>query len=244
MTDTRDGRTAAERVIGFGKDLVVLLRDAALLVLAGLLLLFPQHFNGLLVRAGFEEGSIAGFKWKAKLVEADDSLKDARATIATLQAQLDKAANALHEAQSSVGDQSLKSELGQIHDESRRVTAASAAVEAAVQSTIADQATLVEKAQTAVAPNGDWGVVFGSDVSLPAAQDEIKRAARNGLPGAAVYFRNGYFASIAVAGSRSAAQGSLAAARQFRQDAYIASMSSWCRSPAQRDGFIECRTRP
>ena len=244
MTDTRDGRSVVERMIGLGKDLVVLLRDAALLVLAGLLLLFPQHFNDLLVNAGFEEGSIAGFRWKAKLVEADDALKDARATIGTLQAQLDKAANALHEAQTSIGDQSLKTELGLIHDESRRVTAASAAVEAAVQSTITAQATLVEKAQTAVAPNGDWGVVFGSDVSLPAAQHEIRRAARNGITGASVYFRNGYYASIAVAGNRSAAQGLLAAARQLRHDAYIASMSSWCRSPVQRDGFIECQARP
>ena len=171
-------------------------------------------------------------------------MTDARVAIATLQAQLDTAANALREAQTSIGDQSLKTELGLVHDDSRRVTAASAAVEAAVQSTITTQATLVEKAQTAVAPNGDWGVVFGSDVSLPAAQHEIRRAARNGITGASVYFRNGYYASIAVAGNRSAAQGLLAAARQLRHDAYIASMSSWCRSPVQRDGFIECQARP
>src|SRR5947207_6195399 len=59
--------SAVERTVAVSKDIIVVLRDATLLGLAGLLLVFPARFNDLLVSAGFEEGSIVGFKWKAKL---------------------------------------------------------------------------------------------------------------------------------------------------------------------------------
>ncbi len=72
------------------KDFVALLRDTILLVFGVLLLIFPTTFNGLLVNAGFEEGSVVGFKWKAKLVESDQALKEAQANITDLTAQNEK----------------------------------------------------------------------------------------------------------------------------------------------------------
>jgi hypothetical protein len=95
-----------DRFIGLGKDFVALLRDAALLGLAGLLLLFPTKLNDVLVSAGFEEGSIVGFKWKANLLLADEALKSAQETIASLQAQLDKTTKALGEAHARTHERS------------------------------------------------------------------------------------------------------------------------------------------
>ena len=54
--------------IDVAKNLFALLRDIALAALAVLLLVFPTTFNDRLTQAGFEEGSFAGLKWKAKLV--------------------------------------------------------------------------------------------------------------------------------------------------------------------------------
>ncbi|MCU0838686.1 MAG: hypothetical protein MUE49_08175 [Rhodospirillales bacterium] len=232
-----------ERFVAFAKDIVALLRDAALMVLAGLLLLFPARFNDLLVSAGFEEGSLVGFKWKAKLVEADQALNEAQATIAQLQAQLDRATKALGEVKAGIGDAALKAEIAQIAEDSERLTAATAAVQDTVKSTITAQASLVERAQTAVGASAGWGVVFGSDVSLAAAQDETLRAARAGIPAASIYFRNGYFASIAVVDDRGLAQQYLAKARTFRADSYVASMATWCLTPQPRAGYIECAPR-
>jgi hypothetical protein len=89
---------------------------------------------------------------------------------------------------------------------------------------------------------GGWGVVFGSDISVKAAQDEITRASTKGIPMAKLYLRNGYYASIAVVDNRSTAQEFLAIAKTFRPDAYIASMATWCRNPQPRDGFVECQS--
>jgi len=70
--------------VSLGKDLVALLRDGAIFVLALLLIVFPLQFNSILVNAGFEEGSLVGFKWKSTLVESDRALKDAQGTISDL----------------------------------------------------------------------------------------------------------------------------------------------------------------
>jgi len=87
-----------------------------------------------------------------------------------------------------------------------------------------------------------WGVIFGSDRTIDGARDEIRRAERSGIPSAALFLRNGYYASIAVTDDRDTAESYLAIARGFRGDAYIASMEKWCIDPAPRDGFTECRT--
>ena len=234
------GSSILDRLINVGKDLVALLRDGALVMLALLLLLFPAKFNELLVRAGFEEGSIVGFKWKANLLEANDALQNAQVTISDLKAQLDKANGALLEAQRKIDDPALRKSITELEAENTRLNEATRQVEASVRATIASNELLVEKAQASISARGGWGVVFGSDVSLNAAGDEIKRATQRGIEGAAVYYRNGYYASIAVVESRSKAQEYLDIARTFRPDAYIASMATWCRNPQPQEGFTAC----
>lgn len=86
----------------------------------------------------------------------------------------------------------------------------------------------------------EYGVVFGSDKKLDAASDEIRRAKRNGIAGATIYFRNDYFASIAPAASQAEADRILGIVRAFRSDAYATRMQSWCLHPQQRDGYVEC----
>lgn len=141
------------------------------------------------------------------------------------------------------GHQVAAAEINRLADENRRTSAASMQVAAAVRQSIAATAPLVEKAQATLESTAGWGVVFGSDVSIAAARDEIARAERRGVAPAGVYFRNGYYASIAVVDSREKAEGFLSIVKEFRPDAYVAPMDRWCRNPQPREGFTECAGR-
>ena len=234
-------KNPASNLIGLGKDLVALLRDFALFVLALLLLVFPTTFNGVLTKAGFEEGSLVGFKWKSKLVESDAALKEARATITDLKAQLDKTSQALTDAQAKLNDPSLKDTLAKLEEENKQLNAASSKVEASVANTIASNASFVEKAQTAVSTNTAWGVVFSGDATLDAAKYEVEVVApKLGIPNASIYFRQGSYRSVSVVEHRTQAEQVLPKAKQRRADAYIVNMSNWCPSINEKNGYREC----
>jgi len=240
MADQSAPRSLIDTWLSRGKDLVALLRDGALILLALLLIAFPSSLNDILVRAGFEEGSIVGFKWKARLVESDEALKTAQETISSLQEQLKKTTEALAQATATSGDADLKSRAVAISKESEQVSSASVAAQATVTATIQSNAPLVERAQATTTSLSTWGVVFGSDKTIPEARDEIRRARANGLPEGTIYFRNGYYASIIITESRNTAAEYLAITRAFRGDSYIARIESWCRNPKSREGYIEC----
>lgn len=86
-----------------------------------------------------------------------------------------------------------------------------------------------------------WAVVFGSDPTLGAAQDELRRAGRNGVEDTGIYLRNGYYASVALRADRAEADLVLGVVRRFRSDAYVTDMRKWCREPQARDGFVACQ---
>ncbi len=74
-----------ENYVSLAKDLLVLFRDGAIIILAVLLIAFPLKFNSILVEAGFEEGSIVGFKWKSKLLESNETLEKANLSLVALE---------------------------------------------------------------------------------------------------------------------------------------------------------------
>ena len=229
-----------ERWLGIGKDLFALLRDSSLFGLALLLVAFPRQLNDVLTSAGFEEGSIVGFKWKARLVESDDALKTANATIESLQAQLKQANAALAAATSAVPPGELRSQLSTVEQSGRKLEQTTADASTVLRSTLAQNAPLVERAQSTLPGGGPQAVVMGSDRTLEAARDEVRRAAGAGIANVAVYQRNGYFATIATTDTRDQAAEVLRIARGFRPDAYVTRLSAWCLNPTPRDGFTEC----
>jgi hypothetical protein len=139
----------AGAALTMGKDAVALLRDAALFFLGILLILFPGQFNSMLVRAGFEEGSIVGFTWKKKLVESDDALQKAQATISELQHKNDELVVALTEAKTHSQDSAFDTRVDRLRDDNRRLKDATQQVQAAVSQTIDSNVPLVQKALAA-----------------------------------------------------------------------------------------------
>lgn len=238
--DSRPPARGIERWLSVGKDLFALLRDGSLFVLAALLLFFPKSLNDVLTSAGFEEGSIVGFKWKAQLVESNDALTAANATIESLQGQLKQANDALAAARAAVPSGDLRTRIETVEQSGRQVEQRSAGASDMVRSTISANAPLVERAQRSATAIGPQAVIMGSDKTLDAARDEVRRANRAGIANVAIYFRNGYYATIAVADSRDRADETLQIARGFRPDAYVARLAAWCVNPTTREGYTEC----
>ncbi|QLQ31031.1 MAG: toll/interleukin-1 receptor domain-containing protein [Candidatus Thiothrix singaporensis] len=87
---------------------------------------------------------------------------------------------------------------------------------------------------------GDFGVLFGNEKNIAAAQDDIRQAAGKGVSPTGLYLRKGYYAGIAVVDSQTLADKYLEIIKTFRPDAQIRSMQDWCPSQRRHDGFIEC----
>ena len=132
--------------VSLGKDLVSLLRDGAIFVLALLLIAFPVQFNAILVNAGFEEGSVVGFKWKSKLVESDKALKDAQSTITDLQAKNDELVKALADTNDKLKDPKLMAQAERLQDENSKLKDATQQVQTTVSNAIESNSPLVAKA--------------------------------------------------------------------------------------------------
>ena len=130
------------------KDIVALLRDSSLFLLAVLLVVFPAKFNSMLVDAGFEEGSVVGFKWKSKLIESNRALEDAQLTISKLQTKNDELLKALSDANSKSNDPKLLDRLAKLEEENKTLKTSTQNVQARVSDSIEANAPLLEKAMS------------------------------------------------------------------------------------------------
>lgn len=240
----KTGVLSVSGIVATGKDLVAFLRDALIFLLALLLLFFPKKLNDKLVEAGFEEGSVVGFKWKAGLAQSDISLKEAQASITDLRAQLDSVSHLLSQASQRVDDPAFQQKVARLETQTQQLTTASLKTQASVKSTITANASLVKTAQVNLNENNSWGVVFSGDASLDAAKYEVGLAARRyGIPDAVVYYRQGMYRSVALADTREEAEELLLKARKRSKDAYIVPMATWCPSAGDKEGYQQCAVK-
>lgn len=242
MTEKRNDRYLSG-FVATGKDLVAMLRDGMLLLIAVLLIGWPQTINSILVEAGFEEGSFAGVKWKAKLTQSDETLLKAQATIADLREQNEKLNKALSEVKSQIASAEVKEDIAKLDQLNVRLTASSAKVQAAVETTTSANAPLIQKVQASTGTVATWGVVYGGDRTLGDAKYEVQTIApKLGLTNAAIYYRNNSFRSVATTTDRLQAEQLLKKAKERRKDSYLVNMSTWCPSTTERNGYVECLT--
>lgn len=149
----RSWRDTVAGLVGLAKDLVAVLRDGSLFLLALLLIVFPTHFNTILVNAGFEEGSVVGFKWKSKLRDSNEALEQAQAALTQLQAKNDELVAALRDAgQAGQGDAKLAERLQVLERENEALKSSSVSAQTRVAESIEANAPLLEKAQASTAP--------------------------------------------------------------------------------------------
>ena len=231
------------RFTATGKDLVAMLRDAMLLLIAVLLIGWPQTINSILVEAGFEEGSFAGVKWKAKLTQSDDILLKAQATIADLKEQNNILNSPLSEIKPQIDSVAVQAKIAKLEQINTHLAVSSARVQEAVKATASANATLVQKAQVASGTVVTWGVVYAGDRTLDAAKYEVQTIAQKlGLTNAAIYFRQGSYRSVAASTDRLLAEQFLKKVKERRKDSYIVNMSTWCPDITEKDSYFECST--
>ncbi|MCX7060838.1 MAG: hypothetical protein NTZ11_08080 [Gammaproteobacteria bacterium] len=153
----RSVSAAIASLLSLGKDLVALLRDGSLFLLAVLLLAFPTQFNAMLVAAGFKEGSVAGFKWQASLGETDRALEKAQETISQLQRKNDELAKTLGEASQRIvgGDGQLKAQIVELQQGNRTLSESVQSVQTRVDERLLSNQQLVASADRMKAAPAD-----------------------------------------------------------------------------------------
>ncbi len=116
--------------------------------------------------------------------------------------------------------------------------------QALIQTTALPQTSGASTAtQTYPDPEGTWGLIFGGDTSLEAAQHEVtKTAASMGIGSGTIFRRAGSFRSVKVFVSRAEAEDALGKARAVRPSSYVVNMSNWCLTSIDRQGYFECST--
>lgn len=134
-------------IVSICKDIVTLLRDGTLFLLAIFLVAFPSKINSMLIDAGFKEGSVAGFKWEASLINSNQSLEEANAKIADLQKENDEQIKALSEARAQLKDTALKQRITLLESESVTQKQSTEMVQSVVEQSIKTNRMLVEKTQ-------------------------------------------------------------------------------------------------
>ncbi len=88
---------------------------------------------------------------------------------------------------------------------------------------------------------GPWGVVIGYDENLKAAQDEQKRALKNGYQRAEIYLRQNAFQTVIPFDNKERAQENLKKIHQnIREDSYIVNLENWCKKKEEKDGYYQC----
>jgi hypothetical protein len=228
-------------LIGSGKDLVALLRDLLLFLIALLLLFFPSTLNNVLKNAGFVEGNVAGFKWEANLIASDSALKRSQGTIVSLQLQLDSMSSMLKEAQKKISDPEFNDKIASLEKSSAQVNLAATQTQVSVKKAISSNRALVRNEQNAVNMSVPLGVVISGDATLQGATDEVKIiASRYGIPGASIYLRDRSYRTVYVTSDRGEAEQILSLAKKRRNDAYIVTMDSWCPDSESLNGYQRC----
>ena len=227
--------------VAIGKDIVALLRDGALLVMAVLLIFWPTRVNSILVDAGFEEGSFAGLTWKAKLSETDDALVEAQATIEDLRTQNHKLSEALEGTKNAIANAEVKENITKLQRLNDQLDDSSALVQQMAKAATSANAPLVRRFQERAGTVVTWGVVYGGDPTLGSARHEVEVVARRlGLSNASVYLRQGSYRSVATTTDRLEANRLLERAKKRREDAYVVNMEKWCPDAVEKSGYQEC----
>lgn len=240
--DQNASRTAIHRErLGFYRDASTFLRD----ILIGGLILFcvmrPDVVRSWLSALGVSKATFLGFELtpgnERELAATIDGLRQQRdAAIFERNSLAEKAAAALRELEQLKGsDPALRGEIASIEASTRPTQPPAGSQARKIQN------ELIEGAQRTLGSAEGWGVIFGGDVSLEAAQTEVDWARRNGLNNVGIVRRQGSFRSIVfVARSAEAAEQVRRLVSRRRPDSYVVNLASWCPNLVERNGYREC----
>lgn len=233
--------------IGTGKDLLALLRDGALVLLFLMLLVMPNVIGDRLSRAGFEEGSLMGFKWKKKaedysegVIKLKQALEAANRQVIAQSAQLRATSAQLDKLRANASSPQQAAILDRLSKANQRLAQQSIATSAKVADQLRSSQSLVLDARETLGAAPQWAVVMGGDRTLAEAQVESRMAAMRGMPSVGIYLRQGSYRTVALAADRAAADALLPNARVRTRDAYVVRFDRWCPKREAVEGYVRC----
>lgn len=156
-----EGKSNLESFVGMSKDVVSLSRDAIILLVFVLLLLSPATINGVLVAAGFTEGSIAGFTWKKEIEAAEEKSKDAGQAFSKLEAQLLEFKEELKEVGQKTDDPEAKSAIVELDKKVESAQRNAQSANEAVKSSLLTQQQIIQQVSPTAAPKAAGWIYLG-----------------------------------------------------------------------------------
>lgn len=216
-----------------------LVRQYGLLLLMLLLILNPGLVKSWVEKAGVRKfGDVEFSAADAQKVEkVRQDLNDNRQVIAKLGDELAAAQTALRtDGEAGEATRESLNKTREAIDYARRN-------EERISRSLRELQPLANKLEeVAGAPTGDWAIIFGGDVSLAAARDEVERLRRADLPDARVqvYLRANAYRTLARFPSREAAEAALESVKRLRSSAYLVNLGTWCAKAVEKSGYWSC----
>ena len=238
---------AVQKWLGTGKDALALSRDTVVVGLFGMLLITPAFVGQRLSAAGFEEGSLMGFKWKRKaedfgkeILDLKKALELANGRLRTQTIQLQQSQQALVRLQATATTPQQARQIDRLLTANLKLSAQNMQARQQVTAKIASTQAVAQSARDVTGADRGWAVVMGADRNLDEASYEVKLAIARGMPGVTLYHRQGYFRTVALAPTKQAAEALLPQARARSLRAYVVRMDSWCPNRDIREGYTAC----
>jgi septal ring factor EnvC (AmiA/AmiB activator) len=132
------------------KDVFALVRETMVVVVLVVFLAAPEHVNSLLVKAGFTEGSIGGFKWEKLRDQAEKANADAATagkTIAQVEEELKATRSQLDELSRKVQDPAVKTDIQDLSAQIRMSEQKTAVADDTLKSSVRAHAYVLQQIQ-------------------------------------------------------------------------------------------------
>jgi hypothetical protein len=245
-----------KEIIELSKSILELVKAALLPALVIFFVVWPSHINRMLSEAGIAEFEVGGIKGKTVLASVSQQLEaeksvthDLETKVKDFQSQIDRLtrerdASLRGQGSSAVNageDEKLKSLLS---DSKKALENAKTTSEATANVLSVNARVITAAQETAPGANQTWLILFGSDATVAAARDEIRKAGNAGFANAKVYLNKSRFRSAVEFGSRDDALRALPKIQQMSPtaaQAYVVNMGLFCASPKQvAADYVEC----
>ena len=204
------------------------------------LVAFPKSLNNWCDRGEFSECVFFGAKYEPT-PEQKEAIQLAEQKLGESQSQFSEIVSEVGYLREQLVAASLpQAELTQLSQRLQSVS--EMAVE--TKSDLSIGLSSIRGVVSALAPDGNWAVIYGGDQSLAAALHEISRTRM--FPTGQVVFRKGSYRSVVLFPSRAEAEKELPKLKEIshRNDAYLVSFDNWCgsKSSAESEGitYVVC----
>lgn len=226
---------------------LTILRDLIVIVFLLVLAIFPAQI-GKTIEATNLTVIAFGIEIKRNLVNSDQELKGARSTVIELKKRLE-----LMKKELMKDEKSITPEMHSILNSNDILLKGSENLVSSINTAVEKSAPAVAQSNRALDSVDEdkklgYGLVTGEDVTLQAAQDELKKVLKLKIGGdSAIYNRNNSWRTVTVYRTQEEATSALQEIKKdsppkyaIRSDSYVIRMASWCDRIDRRGDHVQC----